>query len=183
MAEISDSILVEKALSGDVLAFRYLVERTQQMVYQVSFRFLRDQHDAEDAVQEVYSRLWKNLRKYDDRIKLTTWLYRITVNHCLDILKSARAKTRTEDISESLADHFPEPHQVLERRELLDQLHAAAARLTPRQQAAFILRDLEGLSVSEACSALDMNEGQLKSNLYYARKNLQRMIKIEMLRP
>ncbi len=181
MNEISESQLVKEAINGDVQAFRYLVERTQDMVYKVAFRFMRNQHDAEDATQEVYIRLWKNLRGFNHQSKLTTWLYRITANYCLDRLKSAQRKTQSSGLTIDLADRNSLPGEEMEHRERWDLLHEAASRLTPKQQAAFLLRDMEGLSVEETCKILDLSDGQLKSNLYHARKNMQQMITKELL--
>ena len=81
--------IIRKAASGNRTAFRQLAERHQRFVYAVAVRVLNNQQDAEDATQETFIRLWKNLKHYKAEIKLTTWLYRIVTNICLDVLKSA----------------------------------------------------------------------------------------------
>jgi len=177
MNETPESKLVEKVLNGDVRAFRDIVNLLQPMVYSVSYRFLQNIHDAEDAVQEAFVRLWKNLHKFDGRAKLSTWLYRITVHLCLDKLKTKR--TINEDLSATLPDHSPSVIEQLENREQIAMIHNAAGQLPERQQAVFILRDLEGLSVEETRAILDMTESQLKSNLYHARKRIREIIQIK----
>lgn len=177
MHEKSDLQLVRESLTGDQEAFRLLVERTQDMVYRVAFRFLRDIHEAEDVVQEVYVKVWKNLHTYRDSAKLTTWMFTITTRMCLDILKSSRKKQETESLQENAAVSHPDID--MDQRELKERIIAAAERLTPKQKAVFVLRDLEGLSVEKTCTILSMNDGQVKSNLYYARKRIHSFVTSE----
>ena len=174
-----DSILVEKAKQGDRQAFRQIVENTQGMVYQVAYRFLRQQHEAEDAVQEVYVKLWKNLPGYNPRAKLSTWLYRIVSNYCLDVLKSKSYKKRNQsyDLEKfQLNDPIQADHQ-LNQHEMSELILKAADQLTPVQKAVFILRDLEGLSVEDVCDNLSMKADSIKSNLYHARKKMFVLLK------
>lgn len=171
-----DLQLIKKA-RGDKAAFRIIVEQTQHLVYSVAYRFLGNMHDAEDTVQEVYIKLWHNLGRYDGRSRLTTWLYRITANHCLDKLRSR--KPALDEIAPDLEDAEPLIIDKMDQQELLERIQWAASQLTPKQQAAFILRDLEGLDVGETCEILEITEGQLKSNLYHARKQMQELLKHE----
>jgi RNA polymerase sigma-70 factor (ECF subfamily) len=167
--------MIEKAIAGDRQAFRFLVEKHQGFVYALSYRFVRTTTDAEDITQEAFIRLWKNLPRYRREIKLTTWLYKIAANLCLDCLKSSYSKRskRTLDLegntgalSDSSAD------QAILEEELRTAMENIAANLSPKQQAVFILRDLEDRTMDEIGRILDMSEGQVKSNLYYARKKV-----------
>lgn len=173
MHEKPDNQLVQESLSGNQASFRLLVERTQGMVYRVAFRFLRDIHEAEDVVQEVYIRIWKNLHKFKDSAKITTWMYTITSRYCLDILKSRKVRAAYETIPQTLAGNLVEE---IEQKELKDRILEAAELLTPKQKAVFVLRDLEGLSVAQTGKILKMNEGNIKSNLYYARKRIHEIV-------
>lgn len=174
-----DSELVDLSLRGERTAFRLIVENTQGMVYQVAYRFLRDQHEAEDAVQEIFLRLWNNLSQFREGSKLSTWLYRITSNYCLDKLKSRSYRASKNSVSAEkleISGSLPAdlPLALFEANELVAQ---AAEKLTPIQKAVFILRDLEGLSSSEVCESLDMNTDSVKSNLYHARKRMSELLK------
>ena len=177
MHKKSDLQLVRESLGGDQEAFRLLVERTQDMVYRVAYRFLRDIHEAEDVVQEVYVKVWKNLHTYRDSAKLTTWMFTITSRMCLDILKSARKKQVTESLQENTTVDYPDLE--MDHQELKERIVAASEKLTPKQKAVFVLRDLEGLSVDNTCEILSMKEGQVKSNLYYARKRIHAIVSSE----
>lgn len=174
-----DHTLVEKALKGDRHAFRQIVEQSQDMVYRVARRFLPEPDEAEDAVQEVYVRLWKNLKNYRTDVKLTTWLYRIVTNYCLDIVKSSHYQASIRSVAAEDADIRDNTgaDRQLDRMQLHELVRQAAARLTPVQQSVFILRDLEGMSVDEVSIILDMGADAIKSNLYHARKRMAVLLK------
>lgn len=176
MHEKSDSQLVQEALAGDPRAFRLLVERTQGMVYRLAFRFLRDIHETEDVVQEVYIKVWGNLKKYRDSAKLTTWIYTITVRTCLDILKSKKQKMTPIRSIDTLPEASAHPETIMDRKELKERIIIAAERLTPKQKTVFVMRDLEGLSMDEISEILAMPKGNVKSNLYYARRRIHALV-------
>jgi len=175
----SDQEIVECARNGEMQAFRELVERHQAFVYRVAFRFIGTTGEAEDITQESFIRLWKNLNRYKPEIKLTTWLYKIVANLCLDFLKSQHNRTakhtsHTEHIrniaSETTAD------QPLINEELRVALDKLTAQLSPKQKAVFVLRDIEEVTTEEITDILAMDAGQVKSNLYYARKRVSEML-------
>ncbi len=180
MAEQTEQEIIRKAMNGDMEAFQLIVSQNQTFLYSVAFRFLGNAEDAEDMVQEAFIRMWKNLSKYRVEIKLTTWLYKIIVNLCFDVLKSSQRKQQRShaDVSEewSLA-HKNEADDEVKARELHAIIQEAASDLTPKQKAVFILRDLETLSVEEVCGILSMSAGNVKSNLYYARQQMGEKLK------
>lgn len=170
--------IINKAGNGDTNAFREIVDEYQAFAYAASYRFLGNAEDAEDIVQEAFIRLWKNLHKYNPEVKLSTWLYRIIVNLCLDFLKSVYGRQRKNKVDVELvlqcSAGSDEPMQTNELNELIQE---AAAVLTPKQKAVFILRDLEDLSVEEVCGILSMSAGNVKSNLYHARQRMSEKLK------
>lgn len=171
--------IIEKAIAGDQQAFRMLVEKNQAFVYSLSYRLLGNSTDAEDITQETFIRLWRNLARYRMEIKLTTWLYKITTNLCLDLLKSKRRKQdyRTDSVDhEMIADRFV-ADQALMNEEFRLILLKMTEVLTPRQKAVFVLRDIEGLEVKEVCEILSIGAGNVKSNLYYSRIKMSQLIK------
>ena len=178
MAIQTEREIIDRALRGDTLAFRELVERHQSFAYRLAYRFTNNSNDAEDIVQEAFIRIWKNLNKYRAEVKFTTWLYKIIANLSLDFLKSAYRKkiVRKEIgmndtlISEGSAD------QKMMADELQQALKEMTNKLTPKQQAVFILRDLEDLSMAEVAEILSMPAGNVKSNLYYARKKISELL-------
>ena len=144
----------------------------------MSFRFLGNTADAEDITQETFVRLWKNISKYRSDVKLTTWLYRIAANLCLDQLKSTRHKNArmTVDTEKAIVTTASADHEVLSR-EFEDAVRRFANILQPRQKAVYILRELEGLSVEEVGQILSMSSDSIKSNVYHARVQITKWMK------
>ena len=172
--------LIQEAARGSQQAFRAIVEANQRFVYAVAFRFVHDQHEAEDITQDVFVRLWKNLHAYNAEVKLTTWLYKIVTNRCLDFLKSRHGRYRNNKVDLSLqlnVNSTSTPEINLHRQELTALVYAAADELTPKQKAVFILRDLEGLTSDEVCETLSMTAGNVKSNLFHARQKIAEKLK------
>jgi RNA polymerase sigma-70 factor, ECF subfamily len=170
------SDLIEQAKGGDHHAFRKIVEAHQGFAYAVAFRFVGNRNEAEDITQETFIKLWKNIEKYKPEVKLTTWLYKIIMNLCLDLLKSAQRKRqrKTEDVESNvfIVDQASQ-EQRSDNLEMLSVIVELAKKLAPKQQTVFVLRDLEGLSVEEVLEITRMDQGQIKSTLYYARLKIR----------
>lgn len=180
MAKQEELEIIRMAIAGNAEAFREIVSQNQSFLYTVAYRFLGKAEDAEDVVQESFIRMWRNLSNYRAEVKLSTWLYKIVVNLCLDMLKSShrRQQKNSVDVSEqwNLYSHAVD-HEV-HARELHALIQEAASELTPKQKAVFVLRDLEGLQVEEVCDVLSMSAGNVKSNLYYARQQMSEKLKM-----
>jgi RNA polymerase sigma-70 factor (ECF subfamily) len=176
MEAADELILIRKAQGGDQLSFQRLVESHQAFAYSMAFRFTRSEEESEDLVQDAFVNVWKNIQRYSPEFRFKTWLGKILTNLCLDYLKSSRRKTEAQRHApaEDLKFADPLPHdRVLEGEELNKIVWALAKQLTEKQQAAFILRDLEMLSVEEVCAMLNLAPGNLKSNLYLARQKIK----------
>jgi RNA polymerase sigma-70 factor (ECF subfamily) len=172
--------IIEKAIAGDEYAFRLLVEKHQVFAYSLSYRFVSSQDDAADITQEAFIRLWKNISRYRPEVKLTTWLYKIITNLCLDYLKSKHRKhqkrMRPIDNHHSIMDPVGTDQPLLDqefKRLVLEMTN----ELTPKQKAVFILRDIEELEMKEISEILSMSAGNVKSNLYYARIKMSELVK------
>lgn len=161
-------------MTGDHLAFRQLVVRHQGFVYRVAYRFVRTAADAEDITQETFIRLWRHIPRYRREIRVTTWLYKIVTNLCLDMLKSAHAKRsrRSMDAIRCTEAGGATADEALLHDELRSALQKITEALGPKQKAVFILRDMEDRSIEEIEEILGMSAGQIKSNLFYARRKV-----------
>jgi RNA polymerase sigma-70 factor, ECF subfamily len=166
---------ITRAIQGDRHAFRQIVESHQSFAYAVAYRMVNNRTEAEDITQEAFVRLWKNIKNYKREIKLSTWLYKIVTNLCLDYLKSPRFRqNRLHDDLEH-ADHVHSPlmpDAILHARELRDEIELATKDLAPLQKAVFVLRELEALTVEETCTVLSMSPDNVKSNLFHARRKI-----------
>ena len=180
MPTLSEPEVIAKAVSGDSDAFRLLVEKHQAFVISLSYRFVGNRNDAQDIAQETFLRLWKNLARYRAEVKLTTWLYKIVTNLCLDFLKSKHGRqVRNKDALHhdfAIADPTG-ADQGLMNEELRVAILKLTEELTPKQKAVLVLRDLEELPVQEVSDILSMSPGNVKSNLYYARIKMSELIR------
>lgn len=168
--------LIRKSQQGDAQAFCKLVESHQGLAYSIAFRFTREEQESEDLVQEAFIKIWKNISKHNAEFRLKTWLARIVTNQCLDYLKSARKKNSTQNIIREEMSISHEEHKM-ESEELKIIVYQLADKLKEKQKAVFILRDLEALEPEEVCSILQMTDGNMKSNLYYARLKIKEGLK------
>ncbi len=169
--------LIKSCIKGDVHAFSELVEKLQTYAYSLAFRILLNDEDAKDAVQDSFIKVWRNLGSYNSKYLFTTWMYRIVVNTCIDRLKEVKKRSEVyfENENESSSTE-----NSIGNRELAKQIRQLSKGLPEKQRIIFILNDLQGLSLDEASEVLNMPKGQVKSNLYYARKSIkEKFVKLE----
>ena len=179
-----DVQLVRRCLAGEEAAWEEMVRQYSRRIYNLAYRFTGNRAAAEDLTQEVFLRLYRTLEQYDPREgDLSSWLMRVARNLIIDDYRR-RARTPAqngEDLAEHeyhlRADEREDPHALIERRELSEQIHAALAKLSPELRACVILRDLEGLSYQEIAEALQIPEGTVKSRINRGRLELARVLR------
>jgi len=157
--------------TGDPKAFQKLVEHYSSYLYILAYRLLDNPEDAGDAVQETFIKVWKHISKFDLNRKFSTWLYRIVTNICFDYLRSRKRKPYEPYPEDIPMDYDPQDTQII--RDRADLVKKLAGELTPKQKIVFVLRDLQDLDIKEVASITGMSLGTVKSNLYYARRNLR----------
>ena len=175
----TESEIIQNAKSGDTSAFRKLVEHYQPFAYALAYRMTRSHDEAQDIVQDSFIRCWQAIGRFDQRVKFSTWLYKIVMNRCLDLFKSSRFKSRHYEIDFNVGYGVHDPKrsdELLHQQEFLEIVLKMSQQLTPKQRAVFVLRDLEDLDVTEVSSILSMSHGKIKSNLYYARKKMSELL-------
>jgi RNA polymerase sigma-70 factor (ECF subfamily) len=173
MAPLDDSSLMKNLAGGDRRALRTLYERHAGFVHRVAYRFLGDEEDARDITQSVFIALAESARRYRPEAKLTTWIYRIVVNRCLN--HRARAGHRLRAPLEELPTSPEErPDQLLERAEQRAHLLAAVRALPDRQRLALILSRFEGQGYQAIADTLGCSKKSVESLLVRARRRLAR---------
>lgn len=166
--------LISHAQAGDREAFATLFEQYKNLVYKTSYLILGDAHEAEDALQEIFLLVHKSLASFDSRKgAFTTWLYRITLNFCLN-LRRKRHHSSLEDVSPVPATDFPGAQLAEE-----DSLWRATRSLSDKQRAVVILRYYWDLPYAEIASILDIPLGTVKSRLDLALKTLRTILEKE----
>jgi RNA polymerase sigma-70 factor, ECF subfamily len=152
--------------------FEALVAAHERMVLRTAYRLLGRLEDAQDAAQEVFLRLFRNLGRIEGDPK--SWLYRVTVNVCNDYYRRQMPVT---ELDEHRVDPAPDPERALtldqRKRLLMDGLGI----LSERERAAIVLRDIEGLSTAETAEALGVAEGTVRSHISIARVKLARYVR------
>jgi RNA polymerase sigma-70 factor (ECF subfamily) len=180
MAQTDDRVLVEQVCQGNLNAFRVLVERYQRYAYRIAHRILRNHHDAEDASQEAFVRIYQRIRSFRGEAKFSTYLYRTVVNLSLNALRERGRENRSEnpvrdgDQQEDRKEFAENPN--IEFIDVGDHLHRAIGRLSQKQQAVLVLRHYEGLSTREVSEILNCSEGTVKQQLHRAMMKLQKYL-------
>ena len=156
-----------RASRGDVEAFRLLVQEHSGLVYRVALRILGVE-DAQDASQEVWIRVWRNIESFRGDSAFSTWLYRITVNTCLSVRRKESRRGEREYSGDEMpflpeppgGDADPEAAALgTERRE---EIQAALSHVRAEHRAALVLRHMEGLSYAEIAKVLEVPDGTAK---------------------
>lgn len=175
MERPDDDTIMKRLARGDRGALRALYERHGEFVYRVACRFLGNEEDARDITQSVFVTLLESARRYRPEGKLTTWIYRIVVNRCLNHRALAGRRLRTfpggGDFEEIPDAEENRPDRIADRAERHARLEAAVRRLPQRQRMALILR-LEGRRYEEIARALGCSKKSVESLLVRARRSL-----------
>ena len=161
-----------KARRGDSEAFRELVERHSRSVFRLAFRMTGNEQDAEDVVQESFLRAYKQLGRFESRANFGTWLYRITANCAVDLMRSRQAR---HDMSrgESLDADVPGPDRMAHGAEIERTVQGALTGLSPLERAAFTLRHYEGRSIDEIATTLGLGTSAAKHSVFRAVRKLR----------
>jgi len=175
-----DAELVRRALARDGLAFRTIMERHNRRLYRIARGILRNDSEAEDAVQEAYVHAFTHLGGFRGEASLATWLARITMNEALGRLRKERPAANFESFEahrhEAQIIPFPhsmaadDPERTMAQREILRLVEQAADNLPEIFRAVFVMRVIEGMSTEETASLLDLQPETVKTRLHRARQ-------------
>jgi RNA polymerase sigma-70 factor, ECF subfamily len=185
-----DLTLVKRVRSGDQRAFKLLVERYQRKVYAVALGMLKDKEEAMDVSQEAFVKVYKYLDHFKGDSSFYTWLYRITVNICIDVMRrKGSAGGEHEEFDESVAGDLAEarigalgsrlgtnPQKSALRRELAEKIQEALAAVPEKHRAILLLREIEGMSYEDLSRTLDIPKGTVMSRLFHARAKVQKIL-------
>ena len=177
-----DRELVRRAQANDKEAYEELIKRHQQRVFAVAAGILRRHEDIEDIAQQVFVKAYFSLKRFDGRAAFSTWLHRITLNECWDLLrkKKVRPLLYESDLSEEQAQRVadsesdgagPDIRQRLENQQRVEQLLEG---LEERDKLMLVLKEVEGFSIEEIAEVLDLNANTVKVRLFRARGRVVR---------
>jgi RNA polymerase sigma-70 factor (ECF subfamily) len=180
-AAAEDRELVQRAQAQDKEAFEELIRRHQHRVFAVAGGILRRREDAEDIAQQVFVKAYFSLKRFDQRAAFSTWLYKITVNECWDLLRKRKVRPLLyeSDLSEEQARQFgatderaSEEPDISEKLVARQRVQNLMAGLDERDRTMLILKEVEGFAVEEIAEILGLNANTVKVRLFRARRRV-----------
>jgi RNA polymerase sigma-70 factor, ECF subfamily len=178
---VDERAMVRQAQKGDKAAFEILVHRHQHRVFAVARGILKRQEDVEDVAQQVFVKAYFSLKRFDQRAAFSTWLYKITVNECWDLLRKRKARPLVyeSDFSEEQSRQYTATERETtkgpdtgDRMAMRQELEAMLGQLDKRDRAMLILKEVEGFSVEEIADSMGLNANTVKVRLFRARKRI-----------
>jgi RNA polymerase sigma-70 factor, ECF subfamily len=168
-----DARLVRALQRGESHAFAQVVDAYGPKVLSLARRYTRCEADAEDLTQEIFVALSASLPKFRREASLSTFLYRIAMNHCLKHIQRRKPEAVPLEDTVLTAPEANSPERAAENTELRGRLEAAIARLSPDHRDVVLLHELHGLTYAECAEALGVPLGTIKSRLFHAFRNLR----------
>lgn len=178
--------LIERLSAGDERAFKSLFNLYKSKVYNTAAGFLTNENDAEDITQEVFIQVFKSIKHFKEKSQLSTWIYRITVTKCLDVLRKKKAKRRFAFITDLFENedkeskesfvNYEHPGVETDKKELSAILFKEIDYLPENQRIAFILNKVEQLSYREISGIMDTSVPAVESLISRAKANLKKRL-------
>ena len=178
--------LIKKIKDGDMDAFTQLVELFGDRAVNFAYRMLKDQNDAEDAVQEAFLKVFDKIHTFKQESKFSTWFYTVLSNICRDMLRKKSKKPMTVSINQTnredddfelqLEDTSYEPHENFIKKDALNVLDKALTQLSDEHREVIVLRDIEGFEYEKIAEILGISLGTVKSRISRARISLRKIL-------
>ncbi len=183
---IAENRWVNELKKGEKEAFRKLYENYHQKIYSTAITMLGNAEDAEDAVQEIFMKIYRKVSNFNGKSKIGTWLYRIAVNVCIDHVRRGKAqRSKSFSVEEESLINLRENSEEVERSAILSEVNRlpkkAIAQLSPKLRAVVVLRDLQGMAHSEIADILGCSKGTVSSRLNRGRLKLRALLRSQGL--
>lgn len=178
MDGVLDEILAERAAAGDMGAFEELVDRHRMAVYRLARSVTGNHHDADDAAQETFLRLYRSLASYDPGRPFKPWLKRIAYNTSLNTVRAGRSRSRNlvEGDLPEVADQAPRQSERMEARQSAAKVDHVVQNLPSELRATLLLRAVEGMSYRDIATAMGVKIGTVMSRLSRAREQVMNVL-------
>ena len=184
---INQEELIKNLRSGNQAAFSLLIDDYQQKVFHTCISFVPNKEDAEDIAQEVFLEVYKSIGKFKGNSKLSTWIYKICTNKCLEFIRKKNAKKRLVFMQRILGNEIPldktnfftefnHPGILLEHKERSETIYLAINTLPESQKTVFTLAKLDGKTYQEIVEITGKSMSSVESIMFRAKKNLQKKL-------
>lgn len=168
---MNEDELIKKCQRNDMKAYKTIYERYKQPLLHTSLQMLGQVEDAEDAVQLTFIKLYRGIKNFRFESKFSSYLFRILINVCFDMLKKRKRMGL-----QTLEDHDP---AYISKSEEMVGIETAIARLPKQMKACFVLFIIEEFKQSEIAAILNISEGGVKSNVFRAKIQLRKILTAE----
>jgi RNA polymerase sigma-70 factor (ECF subfamily) len=181
-----EKAIIKQAQEGNILAFETLVYKYDHQVLRLIQNLVNNAQDAQDIYQEVFVRVFKNLKRFQFRSQFSTWLYRVVVNYCINFNKK-KARAKYYSIEESQNDGETgwfitvegqelNPEDAALNNELSQEIDTALNELSTQQKTVFVLRHYHGHKLREIAEIMNCSEGTIKNYLFRATQKMQQLL-------
>lgn len=176
-----EALLIKRAQSSDAAALEALLKLYEKRVYNIAYRYMNNEADAYDMAQEALIKLYRGIRSFKGQSAFSSWVYRLTVNTCLDGLrKRRRVPLSLDHVLENGASFEAaagdSPELCVLSLENAEDIHRAINSLSDDHRQVVILRDINGLTYDEIAYSLDISVGTVKSRLNRGRQRLRELL-------
>jgi len=188
-----EQVLVDRISSGDSTAFQEFVDRYKKKIYYIAYDITGDQDDAEDVSQEVFIKVFRSLKTFRRNAKISSWLYQISVNASIDLLRKKSSKpeksmddTERADIQENLpgsSTHAQNPERIAEGFLIQKHISQALQKVSPKERSVFVMRHYNELKIREIAEILNVSPGTVKALFYRATRKLRKELSFYLGNP
>lgn len=188
-----EQVLVDRISSGDSTAFQEFVDRYKKKIYYIAYDITGDHDDAEDVSQEVFIKVFRSLKTFRRNAKISSWLYQISVNASIDLLRKKSSKpeksmddTERADIQENLpgsSTHAQNPERSAEDLIIQNHISEALQKVSPKERSVFVMRHYNELKIREIAEILSISPGTVKALFYRATRKLRKELSFYLGNP
>lgn len=173
--------LIARLQKRDEAAFEELIRQYEKKVYTLCFRMCGNSEDAEEAAQDAFLALWRGIDRFRQESSLSTWIYRLATNACIDTLRRRKKQSGSvslddEELFVDAVDTSPQPQETVEHREAQKLLQQGLSSLPEEYRKVLILREIEGLSYTEIAESASLELGTVKSRISRGRSLLRNFL-------
>ena len=173
--------LIARLQKRDEAAFEELIRQYEKKVYTLCFRMCGNSEDAEEAAQDAFLALWRGIDRFRQESSLSTWIYRLATNACIDTLRRRKKQSGSislddEELFVDAVDTSPQPQETVEHREAQKLLQKGLSALPEEYRKVLILREIEGLSYTEIAESASIELGTVKSRISRGRSLLRNFL-------
>ena len=173
--------LIARLQKRDEAAFEELIRQYEKKVYTLCFRMCGNSEDAEEAAQDAFLALWRGIDRFRQESSLSTWIYRLATNACIDTLRRRKKQSGSvslddEELFVDAVDTSPQPQETVEHREAQKLLQEGLAAFPEEYRKVLILREIEGLSYTEIAESASIELGTVKSRISRGRSLLRNFL-------